>query len=431
MLDRKAYIDTIGYQTRRLVVENGTAVEYLVAYTNDKGYVGNIYLGRVVNLLKGMHAAFVDIGMEKNAFLSMDDLPSVAKDFVKAPASEQRRLKPGQEVIVQVVKEPGGDKGPRLTMNPTIPGEFVVLLPTIPTVGVSRHIQNECERERLQTVGIEVTAGGMGIIMRTASEHIPPETIKEEFSLLAEKWHSIVAASRTRIPPFLLLDDNDIVNQTIRDLQVQPVIAPFDPAVEEKLDKALRRKVWLDSGAYLVIDVCEAMTVIDVNSGKYTGSKGLAETIQKVNAQAAIEAARQIRLRDMGGIVIIDFVNMQTDAERQSLLDIFQTAMQQDRAKYHIHGFTGTGLLELTRRPLHKPIHDVMMAGCPVCRHEGYTPDAAYRAHALLRDIKRRRAAGDESEIALSVDKDIATILEKAGLPEKTNIRVHDKGGAS
>lgn len=429
MIERTVFIDIIGDEMRRVVVENGKPVEYAVSYTDHESIVGNIYLARVQNILKGMNAAFVDLGMQKNAFLSMNDIPGAAQDFVsKSDITHIKTIKNGQEVIVQIVKEPGGDKGPKVTMNPTLPGNYVVLLPTIPTVGVSRHIADIGIRANLQAVGLQKCPQGMGLIMRTASENAAIEDISAEIDLLVARWHSLAASAQTKRAPVLLFQDADLVGDTRRDLQIEPVIGAFNESLEAQLDRLLRRKVWLDCGGFLIIDKCEAMVVIDVNSGKFTGKRNLNETIYTLNAEAATEIARQIRLRDMGGIIVIDFVDMKTDEDRQSVLDVFRAEMSVDRAKYHIHGFTSTGLLELTRRPLVKPVMEKMTETCPSCHDDGMVINANARAHALLREIRRKRLAGDESIITRKVSSDVAVRLRAIGLPDNIMLQ-EDKGG--
>lgn len=429
MIERTVLIDTIGAETRRVVVENGKLVEYAVSYADDESLVGNIYLARVQNILKGMNAAFVDLGMPKNAFLSMDDVPGIAREFVSDnDTSYKKAVKNGQDVIVQIVKEPGGDKGPKVTMNPTLPGGYVVLLPTIPTVGVSRHITDIETRENLQAVGLQKRPQGMGLIMRTASENADVEDIAVEIERLAECWNALTASAQTKRAPALLFDDGDLVNESRRDLQAEPTIGMFDDAIEVQLDKLLRRKVWLKCGGFLIIDKCEAMVVIDVNSGKFSGKRSLDETICALNAEAATEIARQIRLRDMGGIIIIDFVDMKTDEDRQSVLEIFRAAMSADRAKYHIHGFTSAGLMELTRRPLVKPVAEKITEVCSCCHGEGAVSNTDAQAHTLLREIRRKRLAGDVSIIPYKVSSAVASRLRAIGLPDGIMLQ-EDKGG--
>lgn len=425
---REVWIDTLGRLTRRLVMEDGAPVELAYALAGEESLVGNLYLGRIVNILGGMHAAFVDVGLAKNAFLSLDDMPGVLRDADDVRA-KKRAVKAGDAVIVQVTKQPGGDKGPRVTMNPTLPGQFVVLLPTVEAVGVSRHIADEARREALHALGKAVCPSGMGLILRTAAENAGAEEIEREAEALCASWQRLAGYAGATKAPALLHADGDLKAGALRDLGVAGVTeAPLPDAIEAKLDKALRRKVWLNSGGYLIIDHTEALTVIDVNSGKFTGKRSLADTLLKLNIEAAVEAARQIRLRDLGGILLIDFVDMAEDAHKDAVLEAFEGALGTDRAKHHVHGFTGTGLLELTRRPVYQPIEKMLQSVCPCCQGDGNVPSPLAQAQRLLVDIRRRRASGDESVISLDVPRDTLLALQAIGVPEKVTLTSHDKG---
>ena len=420
MRERKVLIDTLGGLTRMAVLEDGVPVEYAVEAHARKRLVGSLYLSRVVNVVKGMQAAFVDIGMERNAFLPLDDVPPMVRELSEAHKSAWRAgaVSPGQEILVQVVREPAGDKGPRVTMNPTFPGKYAVLLPTVQAVGVSRHIREEAKREELHRAAKAACPKGMGLIVRTAAEDAAPEAIGAEAAALQKAWEALALSARTRKAPVLLLDEGSLLLRAERDLGAEIIRGPFDEELESALEKALRRKIWLNSGAFLVIDVCEAMTVIDVNSGKFTGKRNLADTILRVNREAAAEIARLIRLWDMGGIIVVDFVDMQTDEDRQAVLSAFLSAMEPDRAKRHVHGFTGAGLLEMTRRPVYQPVREAMTKPCPRCGEEGTVPSAEWAAHGLLRGIRRRRRSGDESEIICRAPADVLGAIRQFGVPE-------------
>lgn len=419
MKDRKVLLDTIGRETRMVVLEDGRPVEFAIERHGEARLVGNIYLGRVVNIVRGMQAAFVDIGLEKNAFLSLDDLPTVLPDLDEVRLDLQgRALRPGQEVVVQVLKEPGGSKGPRVTMNPTFPGKYTVLLPTVQAVGVSKHIQDEERRQALHDTARAVQPGSMGVIIRTAAERAEAEAIAEEVHGLSEAWTRLLERARTRKAPALLFGEGSLRERAWRDLNAVIDAQAFDDALEDKLSKLLRRTVWLDSGAYLVFDYCEAMTVIDVNSGKYTGKKNLSDTLRRLNTEAAREIARQVRLRDLGGIIVIDFVDMEEDADQDAVLSEFLEALEPDRARYHVHGFTAAGLLEMTRRPVYHPVQNALLAECPRCGGGHFVYSAEARAHALLRTIRRRRAAGDESSLAFFAPQAVADVLREIGIPD-------------
>lgn len=423
MMDRQVLIDTIGQETRRLVLEDGKPVELAYAYATGQRLTGNVYLGRVERVLPGMHAAFVDIGLGKNAFLPLDEIPASAKDIQSVQVSKPV-LKGGQSVLVQVTREPGGEKGPRVSMNPSFPGQYVVLLPTVDAVGVSRHIQGTSAREALETIGHAHRPAGMGVVLRTASADAAEADIAAEIRDLSADWVKLHKSAAAMRPPALLWDEGDLIHRAERDLNAPIHKGAFPDEIETKLEKALRRKVWLDSGAYLVIDHAEALTIMDVNSGKNTGKRDLDSSLLRLNIEAATEAARQIRLRDIGGIIIIDFVDMRSDTDRQAVLDAFCQAMAPDRGKRHVHGFTAAGLLELTRRPIWQPLLDTTTILC-LCCGEGHVPRPETAAHTLLRQIHKVRAHGDNGLLHFDLAPETAHCLRQIGLPE--NVQIHEK----
>ncbi|MDR0896423.1 MAG: ribonuclease E/G [Oscillospiraceae bacterium] len=418
MPERRVLLDQIGLQTRRLVIEDGRPVEFAVEYKGSEPLVGNLYVARVEQVLRGMQAAFVDIGMGKNAFLSLDDLPSAARDLGDAPRVRRAApLKPGQEIIVQVVKEPGGSKGPRVTMNPSFPGKYAVLLPTVEAVGVSRRIEDPAMREGLLLATRAACPAGMGLIARTLAAEATPELLAEEAFSLQSAWQALSQAARTRKAPALLWDEAGLVARTERDFGMSGQWGAWDDALETALRRDLRRQVWLPCGGFLVFDRCEAMTVIDVNSGKFVGKKQVEDTMLRLNREAAVEIARQIRLRDIGGIIVVDFVDMKSEENRQSVFDAFAQAMAGDRAKHHLHGFTAAGLCELTRRSVYRSVQSALQMPCPACEGTGFVQTPEAEAHDLLREVRRRRLAGDGSVITLAVAGEVREALMQAGLP--------------
>lgn len=421
---RAVYLDTIGRQTRMAVVEDGALVEFAVETRGERRLVGNVYLARVVNILRGMRAAFVDIGLDKNAFLSLDDMPSFVRDADEIRVNgAQKPLRPGQEVIVQVSREPGGGKGPRVTMNPSFPGKYTVLLPTVEAVGVSRRIEDGTKRAAFYGLAKELCPDGVGLVVRTAAEEASAEEIEADVRSLLDGWGMLAASAKTRRAPSLLFDDGGLAARAARDL-LSPIHAgAFSDTLEHAIKKSLARRVWLDSGAFIVFDRTEAMHVVDVNSGKYTGGRSLGDTLRRLNMEAAREAARQIRLRDMGGIIVIDFVDMERDEDREAVLEAFREAQKPDRAKLHVHGFTGAGLLEMTRRPVYQQVPEALFAPCPCCHGEGRTPSADTVAHELLRDVRRRRMSGDDSEIVLAAPEEVLDKLRLAGVPERVSLK--------
>lgn len=369
-MERIAYIHTHNGVKRRVLVEDGIPVELAYEAEDHVKTLGNIYLGRVEKVLKGMESAFVEIGLPKNAFLPLLDVPQMLHGIGDTPSYRQT-VRQGQQVLVQVTKDPIGEKGARVTMNVTLPGKLCVLLPTVQALGVSKQIQNETKREALLAIATHACPDGMGILIRTAAEHAAPEAIALEAQALAETWSLMKACADAQKAPALLFDTGNLLESAARDLSAKIILEPLPKPLDEKLVKALRRKVWLDSGAYLIIDPCEAMTVIDVNSGKYTGKRSLNDTAIRLNCEAAAEVARQIRLRDLGGIIIVDFIDMDSDEDRAAVMKVFQEAVSRDRAKRHIHGFTAAGLLEMTRRSVHQSVYEHTGMQCPYCQGTG------------------------------------------------------------
>ena len=355
-MERFVYISTENGRTRRVIVEENQVVEVAYEEENKQQAVGSIYIGRVENIVKGMEAAFVSIGHEKNAFLPLADVPQA---FGKDKAHPQQvPFSKGEEIVVQITKEPIGDKGARLTMNPSYPGTFAVLLPYCLDYGISRQIAEKEERDRLLDIAQEASvSAGKGVILRTAAQGASAEEIHAEVVSLCSSWENMMEKASMRKAPALLCGGGSLEESAERDLHASILYEPLPQTLEEKLKKSLRRKVWLDSGAYLIFDYCEAMTVVDVNSGKYTGKKDLQDTVQRLNCEAAKEIARQIRLRDIGGIIVIDFVDMGSEEAQAMVLQAFTEALQHDRAKKHIYGFSAAGLLEITRRSVHQPLH--------------------------------------------------------------------------
>ena len=373
--------------------------------------VGNIYKGRVENVLPGMEAAFVDIGVEKNAFLYVGDAVPVRyeEDEKGSSALVEERieqvLKPRQELLIQVTKEPVGTKGPRISVNITLPGRFVVLLPQVSYIGVSRKIIDNHERTRLRELAARSKPEGMGVIIRTLAEGIDGDEIAEDITKLVAFWQAL----QPKIPhvsvPGLVHKDVDLISWLVRDWFDQDVeritvdqeevaqvvrkalreiehpaakqihIVPEDLfakyGVDDEIRKALRSKVWLKSGGYLVIQQTEALVVIDVNTGKYVGKLSLEETVVHINLEAAEEIARQLRLRNLGGIIIVDFIDMVAEEAQQQVIRVLEAACARDKTKSHVLGLTQLGLVEMTRKKVGQTLAVRHTAPCPTCEGSG------------------------------------------------------------
>jgi ribonuclease G len=378
--------------TRMALLENGRLVEYAAERDQQQGLVGSYYKGRVINVLPGMQAAFVDIGQKKNAFLYVDDVlhPHLEKQPDVKPSIETL-LQPGQDIVVQVRKEPRGGKGARITTHYTLPGRWMVYMPFAEYVGVSKKISRESERGRLKGIGERLRKEEEGIIMRTVSEDEPPESVEGDLSFLRAQWDNISRRALSAEAPALLHRDLSIVQRFIRDvfnpqrdeLMIDSIkaireaeaflddMAPegYKPVgrysgqesiftayrVQEQLHKSFSRKITLEGGATLVWDETEALTAIDVNTAQYTGGASLEETVTYTNLLAAEEIGRLIRLRDTGGIIIVDFIDMEQEDHRKMVTDRLESVISRDRTKTHILGWTRLGLLEMTRK---KARHD-------------------------------------------------------------------------
>ncbi|WP_068615772.1 Rne/Rng family ribonuclease [Paenibacillus tuaregi] len=375
--------------TQLALLEQGKLVEYAVECSEESGAVGSIFKGRVVNVIPGMQAAFVDIGQKKNAFLYIDDVlhPHLEKQPKQKPSITEL-LRVGQELLVQVVKDASGTKGARVTTHYSLPGRWIVYMPISGYVAVSKRIDREWERTRLKQLGEELRAEEEGLIIRTVAEHEHPEAIAEDLRLLRGLWKSIEEEGARAHAPVLLHQDLSMVQRLMRDVYIpqtgelildskeqaeeaalflegmlqgdfpkvynyqeeRPIFEAY--GIQEQLDKDFQRKLWLPGGGYLIWDRTEALTVIDVNTGKFTGTDNLENTVFQTNLEAASEIARLLRLRDTGGIVIIDFIDMVLEEHRDRVLDRLEMAMRPDRTQHHILGWTKLGLLELTRKKM-------------------------------------------------------------------------------
>ncbi|MDO4387718.1 MAG: Rne/Rng family ribonuclease [Eubacteriales bacterium] len=453
---REILLDTLCGETRTAVYEDGVLCEYTQEICGRESLVGNLYVGRVCNLLPGMNAAFVDIGQEKNAFLQAGD---VARELQGDRALTERLGKsgireiarPGSEILVQVVKEPGGTKGPRVTASPTLPGKYAVLLPTLRYIGVSRKITEEEVRAQLREAAEGLMAEkGMGMILRTAAGEASFEEIREEYLLLAEKWAEIARKAACLKAPALLRAGGNPAERAVRDLMDEnAVIFTDDPGIYQALlqagaprertqlrqgeiplfdargvdgdyEKAAARRVWLKSGGNIIVDRTEAMTVIDVNTGKYVGKRQPEETNLRTNCEAAVEIARQLRLRDVGGMVIVDFIDLEKEISREKLEACLKEALARDRQPVTIVGMTGLGLMEMTRKRTRRG----MDAGhaCPLCGGTGFVEDAGVTARKILRQIRRRQMINPDQAYLVRAAAPVTGALVGIGAPKGAKI---------
>lgn len=381
---REIYIKS-GKVRELALVEDGKLCEYLL--DDEASATEAIYAGRVERVMSGMKAAFVDIGQEKNGFLPLEE---------HGQAALLPRLQAGDTVMVQVKKEAQGSKGAFLTRDVTLCGETVILMPMNRYVGCSSRVTEESSRKALLGLGKEISGGAFGLIMRHGAENAAEEVIRVETDELRSLWEHVRQAAPTAHVPSMLHKPRTQLESLIDDYRHRGIdrFVTDDEGLAEKLsaiapvtlagsqlmdiarlthqrDKALQRHVWLDSGASLVIDPCEAMTVIDVNTAKFTGKRNLSETILKTNLEACKEIARQVRLRNVSGIILIDMIDMEEPEHRQRVLDMLSEAFANDRVKTVIHGFTSLGLIEMTRKRSRRPLRDEWTRPCRVCHGTG------------------------------------------------------------
>ncbi|AIQ65146.1 ribonuclease [Paenibacillus stellifer] len=401
--------------TRMALLDEGKLVEYAAERGEQEELVGSYYKGRVINVLPGMQAAFVDIGQKKNAFLYIDDVlhPHLEKQPPVKPSIDTL-LHPGQEIIVQVRKEPRGGKGARVTTHFTLPGRWMVYMPSAEYVGVSKKIVRDSERNRLKALGERLRENEEGLIMRTVAEDEPPEAVEGDLETLRAQWKGILRRADQAEAPALLHRDLSIVQRFLRDAfdpkQDELIIdsaraakeaevfledmAPGRPGavkldeagdsvfvryrIWDELNRSFARKIMLDGGGTLIWDETEAFTVIDVNTAQYTGGSTLEETVTRTNLLAAEEIGRLIRLRDTGGIIIVDFIDMEQEEHRKLVTDRLESVLAKDRTKTHILGWTRLGLLEMTRKKA-RQTSGVVQAPCSCCGGTGRsgTPDFA------------------------------------------------------
>ena len=401
------------------VMENGKVSEFFVH--RGEIILGDVYLAQVENILPSIEAAFVNVGSDKMGFLHAQD--------VTGKGALQDKLKPKQKIVVQVVKEPTGHKGPRVTTEISLPGRFLVLMPNEAGINVSKKITSAKERARLKSVVNLLKPVGVGIIVRTEAEGQTEADIQEDLEILLEKWNNIVTSAESLTPPSLLYRDQDLLYRVIREAcnedtqeiivdtafamnRVQnllqnwhmnkninvtlykgsePLLVAMD--IHKEIKAALQMKVNLPSGGYLFIQTTEALTVIDVNSGKFTNSATQDETILKTNIEAVHEIARQLRLRNIGGMIIIDFIDMTSRVDKLTMMEELEMAMEQDKAKPQVGQLSDLGLVEMTRHRQGQAISEIFAKRCPHCQGNGYIMEDIKFASATSEGEYRAKAA--------------------------------------
>ena len=438
-------------ETRVAVVENGVLQEAFIERARRRGIVGNIYKGKVVRVLPGMQAAFVDIDLDRAAFIHAHEVMPPG-----TPADEQvsisALLHEGQSLVVQVTKDPIGSKGARLTTHLSVPSRYLVYMPDSPHHGVSQRIEDEMERERLR--GLVEAAGAEqqlevsgGFIVRTAAEGVGVEELAADMHFLLRLWRRVSERMVTAAAPSVIYDDLPLFMRTLRDVMrddiekvridsrenygkliefaeefmptaveriehyagERPIFDLF--SVEDEIQKALGRKVQLKSGGYLVIDPTEAMTTIDVNTGGYVGHRNLEETIFKTNLEAATAIARQLRLRNLGGIIIIDFIDMDDPEHQRQVLRMLEKSLERDHAKTKCTGVTELGLVQLTRKRTRESLEQTLCEACPTCAGRGTLKTPESICYEIFREILREARQFDARQLMVLAAQEVVDML--------------------
>jgi ribonuclease G len=474
-MTKELVICTTSHETRVALLEGGHIAELYIERERELGIVGNIYKGRVIRVLPGMQAAFVDIGLEKAAFLYvadvLDEMEQVERtiegDELDPDQSEggvlaalppiEELLHEGQELLVQISKEPIGTKGARITSHISLPGRHLVYMPTVDHVGISRRIESEDERERLREVVESMRAPGTGFIVRTVSEGKSEEDLRADMEFLVGLWNDLSADIDECKAPSLIHSDLDVTSKVLRDILTEEIqrivvdsqeeynkiirfIRTFMPrlnycielydgdepifdayGLEVEISRALGRKVWLKSGGSIIIEQTEALTAIDVNTGRYVGKHNLEDTILKTNLEALKEIAFQLRLRNIGGLIIIDFIDMEKETHREKVHAALEEALKSDKNKTNILKISELGLVEMTRKRVRESIGRTLCEPCNYCEGKGYVKGKLTIIYEILRELHRELKDLPAGHVTLLAHPDIAGLLideERTGIDE-------------
>ena len=462
------------HETRVALVENGVVVELHVKRGSEQELVGNIYLGKVLRVLPGMQAAFINIGIDKSAFLYVTDvyndlryweqimlqeedegnnletvIPSRMRFIKESDINIEGLLQEGQDILVQVSKEPLGTKGARATSHISLPGRHLVFMPTVDHIGISRRIEDEKERIRLKKIMQKLRPPSAGFIVRTVSELAPKEKLKSEMEFLTKLWANIQRRRETSSAPSLLHKELTITLRAVRDLFTKEIdrlvidskeeyklilefIETFAPnlrysielyegrepifdayGINMEINRALEKKIWLKSGGYIVIESTEALTAIDVNTGSYVGKRNLEETIVKTNMEAVKEIAYQLRLRNIGGLIVIDFIDMNREADRERIFMTLKEALEKDRARTTILKMSELGLIEMTRKRTKEDINLFLTEPCLYCEGRGRLKSPTTICYDIFRDLEREWVSGEEGKVYLLVNPEIEKVLKE------------------
>jgi ribonuclease G len=463
-MSREIVINATKHESRIAVLDEGQVVELWVERTRQRTIVGNIYKGRVTKVLPGMQSAFVDLGLDRDAFLYVSDVLDEFEEYdndstldlhledvphPRVEASIADLLREGQEIVVQVSKDTIAGKGARITSHVTLPGRFLVYMPTVNHIGVSRRIEAEDERLRLKQVLEQIRPAGVGgFIVRTAGEGREEEEFRADLRYLTELWDQIRRRAEKASAPSAIHHDLDLVLRTIRDVlspefktvwvdsveqyqrvvefldQIQPNLVSrvrlyrreepiFDEfGIEPEIAKALKSKVWLKSGGYIVINQTEALVAIDVNTGKYVGKRNLEETVFKTNLEAAKEIVRQIRLRDLGGIIVLDFIDMEEPNNRAALFQALESEVKKDRSKTKVLQISEFGLIEMTRKRVRQSLERSLTQACPYCGGSGRIKSNSTVSMEIWRELMKLRDLHEGQDVIVRVNPVVYNALD-------------------
>ncbi len=474
-MSKELVINATDHETRVAFLENGNLQELFIERPADRDIAGNIYKGRVLRVLPGMQAAFVDIGIEQAAFIYVADVLNDYYEFehlmrsraqdddddddTADPDADERPLfldkdfviedllHEGQEIMVQVSKAPIGSKGARITSRISLPGRFLVLMPNTDHIGISRRIEDEDERKRLKDILTAMRSDNYGFIARTVSEGVGEEKFINEMNFLVPLWQEIQKKNVNAPVPSLLHQELNVTLRAVRDLFTQevdklvidskagyeeilafldtfmarlkhsvelyedrePIFDAFN--LESDISRALKKKVWLKSGGYIVIEQTEALVAIDVNTGRFVGKRNLEETILKTNLEALKEIAYQIRLRDVGGLIVIDFIDMENSSNRERVFNAVKEAMKKDRSRTKILPMSELGLIEITRKRTRETLNRMVCEPCQYCEGEGYLKSKRTTCYDIYRDMLRESSEIMAPGITLKVHPEVAELL--------------------
>lgn len=462
-------------EKRAAVLVNGQLEDLLLEQDIHEQIAGNIYRGKVKDVLPGMQAAFIDIGLERNAFLHINDLYPLLDEEKEKLWQENRIsiqdiLRPGQEIMVQIIKESIGSKGPKASCKISIPGRYFVLMPYDSKINISRKILEAKERERLKKVSSSLIEDKYGVIIRTNAMGRESEELEKDLDYLIHVWEGIQEDYNRLKAPALVFTHADLIMQVVRDYvsydleklvvdsekdyeyivnllekiapdlkkrvflyeRENPIFITYN--IEKELARALNRKVWLNSGGYIIIDKTEALVSIDVNTGKYTGKKNLQETVFRTNLEAAKEIARQLRIRDIGGIIIIDFIDMALKEHQEKVLEVLEEELKKDKTKTALLGLTKLGLVEMTRKKVKEGFAELIQRECPYCQGSGMVISESGMALKIIREISELSAKENFTAILLEAHPRVAAVLIGTGgeklkeLEEKTGLDIYISG---